>query len=142
MINAVTHLHQMPNDSRSQEVVPLAERLAITSNEGGMPVPDPDAEAFYQALMNAGPDFDASAWLKTFINADGQQPFRTTGPQMVVLQNIMNRLKEEGQLEAPVYALAKAAFSKAFSMNFMLKDFMATAMRPSDDADSAENIEW
>ncbi|MFY1664787.1 hypothetical protein [Pseudomonas sp. Pseu.R1] len=93
-------------------------------------------------LIQGGAEFDAYAFLKQLVGADSERPFRTSGPQLTALQQVMARLKEEGNEGEPAYAVARAAFSKAFSMSFMVQAFMNTALSAPDDEDSRENVEW
>ena len=129
-----------PSSFPEQEAVPLAQQVANAAAPST--TSDADAEALYQALINAAADFDVHEYLKHFVNAAGEHPYITSGPQLTALQHVMARLKKEGGIDDPAYALAEDAFSKAFSMNFMVREFMSSAMSASDDEDSRENVQW
>lgn len=139
MIDPLSAARQ-PTSFVDQEAVPLAQQVAKTPRPSS--ADNADTEALYQALINASAGFDAYEYLKQFINAAGEHPYATSGPQLTALQQVMARMKEEGGVDDPAYALAKDAFSKAFCMNFMVREFMSTAMSASDDEDSRENVQW
>lgn len=129
-------------------VVSLEDRLkgseqlespAIPSKTG---VSDTDYAAFYAALLGAEEGFDAQAFLRDYVDAQGAKPFMNIAAQMEVLQKAMAQLKDEGQQGSQSYEQASKAFGSAFSMNFMLLEFRREAMNPSKDEDSRENIVW
>ncbi|MFJ3482220.1 hypothetical protein ACIPL1_02440 [Pseudomonas sp. NPDC090202] len=119
----------------SQNVVPLGQRLEL--NPKTSILTDADLDAFCRALQDAEDGFNAHDYLKQYVNAQGEQPFRTTGPQMELLKKIMEKLKEEGKMDSQAYGLANDAFGKAFSMNFMVQEYMRVAMTPPEDEENS-----
>jgi len=147
MIDALSFVQEPFGLPASPPVMSLADRVSSTSRTAAPAndanaVADADLEALYAALLSQQDDFDAYAFLKDYVNGEGDKPFRTTGVQMEALQKVMARLKEDGHADSDAYDLALKAFGKAYSMNFMLMAYMNEAMAASEDEDSLENIEW
>jgi hypothetical protein len=147
-INPVSTINPLSGGMGTAPVISLDERMnGLGSASSGLihgngPVSDADYQAFYAALLAAREGFDAQAFLRDYLSAEGEKTFNTTSAQMEVLQKVMAQLKAEGQQASLSYELASKAFSSAFSMNFMIQGFMREAMNPSKDEDSRENIEW
>ncbi len=147
-IDPISMIKTLADDTGMAPVVSVEDRLkgleqvdssAIQSLAG---LGDADYEALYAALLGAEEGFDAQEFLRNYVDAQGQKPFMNTKAQMEVLQKVMAQLKAEGQQGSAAYELANKAFVSAFSMNFMLQQYMWEAMFPSNDEDSRENIDW
>lgn len=81
-------------------------------------------------------------YLKEYVNAIGERPYRTIKKQIDVLAQVMVRMKEQGNVESAAYKEIKVAFVAVSSANMLVQDFIQEVFKLSDDDDSRENSSW
>lgn len=121
-----------------------AAPVSLEQRIGAQQRPDPVQDAFYAALQNwqASGASSVHEFLKAYVTASGEQPFRSNGTQMEILQFVLKRLKDEGLEDSALYQDTYAAFATAFSTKAFLTQFAQEVFDPQAGVDEDEDKSW
>lgn len=123
-----------------EPVVGLEQRVA-----GPFPLPDnPELDSFYEALVNRGEPWHDQVFrfLSAYRNEQGEQPYRTNGAQMEVLQAVLARMKREGLQDSDLYKQTYKAFATVFGVKSFIAQFSAEVFDTEAVGRQDEENEW
>lgn len=113
----------------SQDIVDLRQRVG---DQRMAAPPDPAFDAFFQALINRDEQWQNQVFkfVAAYTTADGERPYRTNGKQMEALQSVLQRLKEQGLENTPVYEETYKAFATVFGVKSFITQFSQEVFDP------------
>jgi len=118
--------------------VPLSQRVGTAERR-----PDPDLDAFYEALLAWESSGSVSVWqfLRSYQRA-GERPYATSDAQLTVLQTVLGRLSDEGLKDCDIYGQTYQAFTSVFGIKGFVAQFSQQVFDPQANADLDEASSW
>ena len=131
-------LQPLPGVGETSLAVSLEQRIGAPHR------PDPVQDGFYAALQNwqASGASSVHEFLKAYALANGEQPYRSNGSQMEILQVVLKRLKDEGLGDSLLYQETYGAFATVFSTKAFITQFAQEVFDPQAVADQEEESSW
>jgi hypothetical protein len=122
-------------------VIDLDQRLAARAAERPH---DPDLDAFYQALLDWPATGHARVFdfMRHYTTASNERPYATTSAQMEVLQAVLQRLKDQGLENTPLYEQTYAAFTSVFGIKGFVAEFSRQVFDPQVKEEMDETTSW